>query len=160
MTAIRWICTVAAAAAMHTGGAAAGDLAAPTPLPEAPKLTEGEVQLVSREALLRVGSLDSYSEPDWVSALVAEGKLPPVSERLPETPIIEDMAVTPHGTGRYGGVLRHVTGGRPEGWNWGAGQTLGWGGLNMTHEECLTNTGSLWQVKDTGIDPLPNLASS
>ncbi len=44
-----------------------------------------------------------YHEAPALAALVAEGKLPPVAQRLPQAPEI----VTPHDrVGRYGGVLR------------------------------------------------------
>jgi peptide/nickel transport system substrate-binding protein len=51
------------------------------------------------------------------------------------------------GVGVYGDTLRHVIGGRPEGWNYGAGQTQGWGGIDIGLSECLTRTAPLFQVK-------------
>ncbi|MHA3979204.1 ABC transporter substrate-binding protein [Halovulum sp. GXIMD14794] len=138
----------------------AENIAAPVALPDAPALSADTSEPLPREALMRVETLANYSEPDWVSKLVAAGKLPSVAERLPKAPIVMDMTSTPHGVGRYGGVLRHVTGGRPNGWNWAAGQTQGWGGVNMTHQECLTNTGALWALEEGQSEPLPNLATN
>ena len=56
--------------------------------------------------------------------------------------------------------MRHVIGGRPEGWNYSAGQTQGWGGIDIGMFECLTRTAPLFQVEATDIEPLPNLAKS
>lgn len=139
---------------------AAQDLAGPTGLPKVPELPTGDVKTVDYDRLIAVKALDSYSEPDFVAEAVAAGKLPPVEERLPEKPLVLDMSVTPDGVGTYGGVLRHVTGGRPEGWNWNAGLHQGWGGLTMTTQECLVATGPMWQLSQDKIEPLPNLATS
>ena len=64
------------------------------------------------------------------------------------------------GIGVYGDVMRHVIGGRPEGWNYTAGQSQGWGGIDIGLSECLTRTGPLFQVKAEELQPLPNLAKS
>jgi len=66
----------------------------------------------------------------------------------------------PDGVGVYGDTLRHVIGGRPEGWNYGAGQTQGWGGIDIGLSECLTRTAPLFQVEAKDTEPLPNLAKS
>lgn len=151
---------VLSAVCLNAGPLASQEIVDPIPLPEAPALNAAKATPLRPSALMRIESLPAYSEPDWVSALVGEGKLPPVADRLPEKPIVMDMSATPDGTGRYGGVLRHVTGGRPNGWNWVAGQTQGWGGVNMTHQECLTNTAVLWRLEEDQTDPMPNLATS
>ena len=59
------------------------------------------------------------------------GKLPPVAERLPKEPLVYKTGNMPDGPGVYGDVMRHVIGGRPEGWNYLAGQTQGWGGIDI-----------------------------
>jgi peptide/nickel transport system substrate-binding protein len=66
----------------------------------------------------------------------------------------------PDGIGVYGGVMRHVIGGRPEGWNYSAGQSQGYGGIDIGLSECLTRTGPLFEVKPEELEPLPNLAKS
>ncbi|MDO6732259.1 ABC transporter substrate-binding protein [Marinovum sp. 2_MG-2023] len=132
----------------------------PTKLPEARALPTGDLKTVPYDQLISVRALESYSEPDFVAAAVAAGKLPPVADRLPAKPLVLDMSVTPDGTGVYGSVLRHVTGGRPEGWNWNAGLHQGWGGMTMTTQECLVSTGPMWQLSQDKIEPLPNLATS
>ena len=93
--------------------------------------------------------------------MVAAGTLPPVEERLPSEPLVHLTGAMVDGVGEYGGVFRHVIGGRPEGWNWLAGQHQGWGGINMAVQECLVRVGPLWQVKaEDQSGPLPNLAKS
>ena len=56
--------------------------------------------------------------------------------------------------------MRHVIGGRPQGWNFSAGQIQGWGGVDIGMFECLTRTGPLFEVKATELQPMPNLAKS
>ena len=107
------------------------------------------------------GAARRYSEPAWVTKqFVDTGKLPPVAERLPKEPLVYKTANMPDGVGAYGDVMRHVIGGRPEGWNYMAGQTQGWGGIDIGLSECLTRTGPLFMVEQEDLEPLPNLAKS
>jgi peptide/nickel transport system substrate-binding protein len=111
--------------------------------------------------ILEYKALPNYHEPQWVTTnFVDAGKLPPVAERLPKEPLVYKAANMPDGVGVYGGVLRHVIGGRPEGWNYTAGQSQGWGGIDIGLYECLTRTGPLFQIKAEELEPLPNLARS
>lgn len=134
----------------------------PTTPPDPPKFdAQGSPNLVGIDDILYFGTLPEYKEPDWVTEnFVAAGKLPPVAERLPKEPLIYKTSNMPDGVGRYGGTFRHVIGGRPEGWNWMAGQSQGWGGITIDMMECLTRTGPLFQVKGEELEPLPNLAKS
>ncbi|MDB5539679.1 MAG: periplasmic alpha-galactoside-binding protein [Devosia sp.] len=117
--------------------------------------------LVSISDILSFRALTEYHEPDWVTLnFVASGRLPPVQERLPREPLVYTAANMPDGIGVYGDVLRHITGGRPEGWNFMAGQSQGWGGIEFGMMECLTRTAPLFQVKPDELEPLPNLAKS
>ncbi|RUW98150.1 ABC transporter substrate-binding protein, partial [Mesorhizobium sp. M8A.F.Ca.ET.059.01.1.1] len=75
-------------------------------------------------------------------------------------PLVFKTANMPDGIGVYGDTMRHVIGGRPEGWNYGAGQTQGWGGIDIGLSECLTRTAPLFQVEAKDTEPLPNLAKS
>ena len=68
---------------------AAGELAAPIPYPE------GTVLAGSREPvkfdidqIVDHRSFDKYCEPEYLTKLVEEGKLPPVEERLPKEPFV------------------------------------------------------------------------
>jgi peptide/nickel transport system substrate-binding protein len=131
------------------------------PPPEAPKFdAQGEPVFVDRAEIYTYRALPSYAEPDWVTKFVEAGKLPPVAERLPKEPLVFEVANMPDGAGAYGDVMRHVIGGRPEGWNFWAGQSYGWGGIDIGMVECLTRTGPLFQVNAEDLQPLPQLAKS
>ncbi len=130
-------------------------------MPEEMSMSSLQYELLGRDELWTYKSLDSYSEAPFLSELVAAGELPPVEERLPDEPLVHLSGAMSDGIGEYGGVFRHVIGGRPEGWNWMAGQHQGWGGINMAMQECLVRVGALWQVKaEDQSGPLPNLAKS
>ncbi len=120
-----------------------------------------DYDLIGRSDIYSYGKLDNYSQAPFLDALVAAGKLPPVEQRLPNEPLIFKTNAMSDGLGEYGGVFRHVIGGRPEGFNWVAGQHQGWGGINMAVQECLVRQGPRWQVKgEDQSGPLPNLAKS
>lgn len=134
---------------------------APTTPPDPPKFeAQGEPVFVNRSDILEYKALSAYQEPEFVKAFVDAGKLPPVAERLPKEPMVYKTANQPDGTGVYGDVMRHVIGGRPEGWNYWAGQSYGWGGIDIGLVECLTRTGPLFTVNAADLQPLPNLAKS
>lgn len=137
------------------------EMAAPTAPPEAPKFdAQGEPTFVNRADLYEYKALPTYSEPAWVTAFVDAGKLPPVAERLPKEPLVFKTANMVDGNGVYGDVMRHVIGGRPEGWNFWAGRSYGWGGIDIGLVECLTRTGPLFTINSADLQPLPNLAKS
>ncbi len=133
---------------------------APTTPPDPPKFdAQLSPDFVSISDILEFKALPSYSEPEWVTKqFVDTGKLPPVAERLPKEPLVYKTANEPDGTGAYGDVIRHVIGGRPQGWNYAAGQIQGWGGIDIGLYECLTRTGPLFEVKADELEPMPNLA--
>ena len=141
--------------------AVSADVMAPTTPPDAPKFdAQGQPVFVNRSDIAEFKVLPAYNEPAWVKAFVDAGKLPPVAERLPKEPMVYKTANMPDGNGVYGDVMRHVIGGRPEGWNFWAGQSYGWGGIDIGLVECLTRTGPLFQVNATDLQPMPNLAKS
>ena len=156
----------AAVAALLVGVSAfavrAGTMATPEPVPDAPKFdAQGQITFVGIKDIAEYKALPEYHEPDWVTKnFVATGKLPPVKDRLPKEPMVYKTANMKDGIGVYGDVMRHVIGGRPEGWNYSAGQSQGWGGIDIGMSECLTRTGPLFQVKAEELEPLPNLAKS
>jgi peptide/nickel transport system substrate-binding protein len=132
-----------------------------TAAPDAPSFdAQGKVSFVGINDILEYKALPAYGEPDFVKALVDAGKLPPVAERLPKEPMVYKTGNMKDGIGVYGDVMRHVIGGRPEGWNYWAGQSQGWGGIDIGLQECLTRTGPLFQVKAEELAPLPNVAKS
>jgi peptide/nickel transport system substrate-binding protein len=134
----------------------------PTVVPEQPAFpAQGKITYVPRDSILEYKALPEYKEPDWVTEkFVKPGKLPPVAERLPKEPLVFKTGNMPDGIGVYGDTMRHVIGGRPEGWNYSAGQTQGWGGIDIEMSECLTRTAPLYQVEAKDVEPLPNLAKS
>ena len=135
------------------------EMAAPTAPPEAPKFdAQGEPVYVNRSDIADYMALPAYSEPAYVTEFVTAGKLPPVAERLPKEPMVYKTANMMDGPGVYGDVMRHVIGGRPEGWNFWAGQSYGWGGIDIGLVECLTRTGPLFEVNAADLQPMPNLA--
>jgi len=128
-------------------------------MPPEESMSAIEVEPLGRDELWEYRALDSYSQAPFLDALVESGELPAVAERLPDEPLVFKEAAMTDGIGEYGGVFRHVIGGRPEGWNWMAGQAQGYGGINMTVQECLVRNGPLWQVRaEEQSAPLPNLA--
>ena len=137
------------------------DVMAPTTPPDAPKFAaQGTPTFVNRSDIYVYKALPAYNQPDWVKAFEKAGKLPPLAQRLPKEPLVYKTANEPDGTGVYGDVMRHVIGGRPEGWNFWAGQTYGWGGIDIGLVECLTRTGPLFEVNSADLQPMPNLAKS
>ncbi|MGL4309780.1 MAG: ABC transporter substrate-binding protein [Paracoccaceae bacterium] len=144
-----------------SAGALQAEMLAPTAVPEPPVFeAQGQPVYVNRADIYEYKALPAYSEPAWVTAFVEAGKLPPVAERLPKEPLVYKTANMPDGPGVYGDVMRHVIGGRPEGWNFWAGQSYGWGGIDIGLVECLTRTGPLFEVNSEDLQPLPNLAKS
>ena len=131
-------------------------------LPDPPKFDAQQLpNFVSISDIMEYKALPEYHEPQWVTdQFVKTGKLPAVKDRLPKEPLVYKTANEPDGTGVYGDVLRHVIGGRPQGWNYAAGQIQGWGGIDIGMYECLTRTGPLFEVKANELEPMPNLAKS
>ncbi len=138
------------------------EMMAPTTPPDAPKFdAQGEPVFVNRSDIADYMALPTYSEPAWVTEkFVNTGKLPALADRLPKEPMVYKTANMPDGNGVYGDVMRHVIGGRPEGWNFWAGQSYGWGGIDIGLVECLTRTGPLFTVNPTDLQPMPNLAKA
>ena len=134
----------------------------PTTPPDPPKFdAQQSPNFVSISDIMEFKALPSYSEPEWMTKQFVEtGKLPAVAERLPKEPLVYKKSDMPDGIGEYGDVLRHVIGGRPQGWNYAAGQIQGWGGIDIGLYECLTRTGPLFEVKAEELAPMPNLAKS
>lgn len=130
------------------------------PYPEGAPLSIGrEPKKFALDEMIVYKALDSYSEPDWVSDLVAAGELPPVEDRLPKEPQVFLASGMSTGLGEYGGIWRDFSACPTEGWNLGAGQTQGWFGINTIYQEALVKTGAMWMRNDI-IEPMPNLAKS
>lgn len=132
----------------------------PSEYPE-PQLIMGsrEVQKLPLDQILTYKALDSYTEPDWVSDLVADGVLPPVEERLPLEPRVILESGMSDGLGVYGGVWRDFSACPTEGYNRGAGQSAGWFGIEAAAFASLLKSGPIYRRSDA-LEPLPYLAKS
>ena len=132
----------------------------PSEYPE-PQLIVGsrEPQKLPLDQIVAYKALDSYSEPDWISALVAEGALPPVEERLPLEPYVVLNSGMADGIGVYGGVWRDFSACPTEGYNRGAGQSAGWFGIEAAAFASLLKSGPIYRRSDS-LEPLPFLARS
>jgi peptide/nickel transport system substrate-binding protein len=130
--------------------------------PEPPKFeAQQSPDFVGIGDILEYKALPQYHEPAWVTEqYVKTGKLPPVGERLPKDPMVFKSSNMPDGIGVYGDTMRHVIGGRPQGWNFLAGNIQGWGGIDIGMYECLTRTGPLFTIRAEELEPMPNLAKS
>jgi peptide/nickel transport system substrate-binding protein len=125
---------------------------------EVPIGTGPEAVRFDVEEVLTYEALPEYDQPDWMDALVANGTLPPVEERLPNEPQVMLESGMSAGIGTYGGVWRDFSACPTEGWNLGAGQTQGWFGINIIYEEALLVVGPLFRSEK--VEPWPNLAKS
>ena len=131
--------------------------------PPAPDLDLGgtAVERMPISAMVTYMALDSYSEPEWVTALVEAGELPPIAERLPKEPKVILAAGMSDGIGIYGDVWRDFSACPTAGWNNGAGVTAGWFGIESMsfNYQALVKTGPLFRA-DQDVEPFPNLAKS
>ncbi len=139
--------------------AAEGELAGPIPYPEG-QVIEGSREPVTFEIdqMIDHRSFDEYCEPEWVTALVEAGELPPVEERLPVEPFVWQADFMSDGPGEYGGIFRGVWAVPLEGWNYNAGAVQGWFGIEAIVQEEPFATGAMFLTKN--VDPLPQLAKS
>jgi len=136
------------------------DVQGAIPYPEGVPMVGGsEPVKFALDEMIVYKALDSYSQPEWMDALVASGQLPPVEERLPKEPQVFLASGMSTGLGEYGGVWRDFSACPTEGWNLGAGQTQGWFGINIIYQEALVKTGPIWMRSDN-VEPFPNLAKS
>ena len=98
----------AAAAPKAEAPAVMGKVMAPIPYPDAPKLDMGgpvaKKQPISE--ILVYKALPEYHEPDWVTKLVKDGKLPAVKDRLPKEPQVVLTSGMSDGPGVYGDIWR------------------------------------------------------
>lgn len=142
---------------------AAVELQGPIPYPEPPALEIGG-EPVKRQPISEIvtyKALPEYKEPPWITELVKQGKLPPVEERLPKEPQVILTSGMADGIGVYGDVGRFFSACPTAGWNFMAGTTAGWFGIEHYSYayQALVLTGPLWRA-DQDVNPFPNLAKS
>lgn len=134
-------------------------LAGAIPYPDAPLMSGmREPKTFAVKDMIEFKKFDQYCEPAWVTDLVKAGKLPPVEERLPAEPFVWKDTFMSDGVGIYGGVFRGVWAANTEGWNWVAGASQGWFGIEAIVQEEPVQTGAMFLTKN--VEPLPQLAKS
>lgn len=145
-------------AAAEAAPPAAPQLAAPVEYPEA-QLIAGmrEPKVFPVSDIVEFKAFDEYCEPEWVTKLVEEGKLPPVKDRLPKEPLVFKDGFYSDGIGQYGGIWRDVWAVPLEGWNYNAGAIQGWFGIEAIVQEEPLNTGAMFLSE--GVTPIPFLAT-
>lgn len=119
------------------------------------RMLRGRLQL---EDIVEYRALESYNEAPELTALVEAGRLPPVEERLPREPRINKRGQMVDGPGVFGGVWRDTFAVPVESWNWGAGQTQGWFGINEMVQASLVDLFPMWMMENP--EPAPSLAKS
>ncbi len=93
--------------------------------------------------------ISRFNEAPMLSELVKQGKLPPVSERLPKEPLV---MVPVEEIGRYGGTWKRAVTGVIETWpprNFGETYTR-WGPTNLTN--VLPNVAESWTISKDARD--------
>ena len=135
----------------------------PIPYPDPNKLELGgaEVKRQPISEIVTYKALPEYHQPAWMDRLVAEGKLPPVKDRLPKEPQVYLKSGMKDGIGVYGDVWRGFSACPTAGWNNEAGVSSGWFGIESytTRYGSLVKTGPLFRA-DQDIEPMPELAKS
>jgi len=157
--------TPAAAAAAPAGAAGKyGPMPADAvEYPDANKIDLGgnPVKPVPIDQLVAYKALPAYKEPDWVTKLEKDGKLPAEKDRLPKEPKVILKSGMVDGVGVYGDVWRDFSACPTAGWNNGAGVTSGWFGIESMsfNYQSLVKTGPLYR-SNQDQEPFPNLAKS
>ncbi|MCB0085752.1 MAG: ABC transporter substrate-binding protein, partial [Caldilineaceae bacterium] len=133
------------------------------PYGDPPELDLGgaTVERMPIDQIVTYKALDEYHEPEWVTALVEAGELPPIEERLPAEPKVILTSGMSDGIGTYGDAWRDFSACPTAGWNNGAGVTAGWFGIESMsfNYQALVKTGPLFRA-DQDLEPFPNLAKS
>jgi peptide/nickel transport system substrate-binding protein len=133
------------------------------PYPEAVplSLTASEVKRLPIDQIVTYKALPEYHEPEWVTKLVNEGKLPPVKDRLPKEPQVYLKSGMKDGIGVYGDLWRGFSACPTAGYNDMAGTTMGWFGIESytSRYQSLIKTGPLYRATQD-IEPMPELAKS
>jgi len=135
----------------------------PIPYPDAPELGVGgaTVNRLPIDQIVTYKALPEYHQPAWMDKLVADGKLPPVAERLPKEPQVYLTSGMKDGIGVYGDVWRGFSACPTAGYNQMAGTTMGWFGIDSytIQYQALVKTGPLYRA-DQDIQPMPETAKS
>ena len=140
-----------------SGGAAAAAVSPiPYPANPSPLDSSSKIKYYSLDQVIEYRGLPRYSEPEYVTALVRQGRLPPVEQRLPPKPQVIKTSFMSDGAGQYGGVFANVFAAPCDGWNFVAGTSVGWFGIESMYVQCLLASGPAYLRKDKN-EPFPNL---
>jgi len=138
---------------------AEGEVVPAVAYPEGQAVAGGaEAVKFALDEIYEVRALDSYCEPEWVTELVEQGKLPPIEERLPKEPWVYKEGFPSTGPGEYGGIWRGVWAANTEGWNFAAGVSQGWFGIEAAIQEEPFATGPMFLTQD--VSAIPQLVKS
>jgi len=142
------------------GSSAAATTVTPIPYPANPSPLDSaaKIKRYSLDQVIEYKALPSYSEPDYVTDLVKQGKLPPVEQRLPAKPQVIKTSFMSDGAGQYGGVFANVFAAPCDGWNFVAGTSVGWFGIEAMYVQCLLSSGPAYLRNDKN-EPFPNLVT-
>jgi peptide/nickel transport system substrate-binding protein len=142
------------------GGSTGSAVASPIPYPANPSPLDSssKIKYYKLSDVIEYRALSRYSEPDYVNALVRQGALPPVEQRLPQAPQIIKTSFMSDGGGQYGGVFANVFAVPIEGWNFPAGAVCGWFGIEAMYATCLLSSGPAYLRNDAN-EPFPNVAT-
>lgn len=143
--------------------AAVGQVMSAVEYPEPNEIGVGGLE-VNRQPLTQIvtyKAMDKYQQAPWLDALVADGTLPPVEERLPKEPQVYLTSGMTDGLGTYGDLWRAFSACPTAGWNNMANVSSGWFGIESytTRYGSLVKTGPLYRV-DQDVEPMPELAKS
>jgi len=139
-----------------TSGRGAAVQPIPYPVNPSPLDSSAKIKKYSLDQVIEYRGLPRYSEPDYVNALVRQGRLPPVEQRLPPKPQVIKTSFMSDGAGQYGGVFANVFAAPCDGWNFVAGTSVGWFGIEAMYVQCLLASGPAYLRSDKN-EPFPNL---
>jgi len=135
----------------------------PIPYPDPPKLdvAGGTAKKLPMNQIVTYKALPKYNQAPSLDKFVQSGALPPVEQRLPKEPAVMMTAGMKDGIGVYGDVWRGFSACPTAGYNFMAGVTSGWFGIdsyNLSYG-ALVKTGPLFRA-DQDIEPMPEVAKS
>jgi len=155
--------TLVAITAVPAPATAQAQVKPPIPYPDPNKLDVGgtAVQKLPISQIVTYKALPKYHQAPWLDKMVASGQLPPVEQRLPKEPQIYLKSGMKDGIGVYGDLWRGFSACPTAGYNFMAGATMGWFGIESytTDYDVLVKTGPLYRA-DQDIEPMPELAKS
>jgi peptide/nickel transport system substrate-binding protein len=133
----------------------------PYPDPNDLGLGGGTVKRLPINQIETYKALPKYQQAPSLDKFVASGQLPPVEKRLPKEPAVMLASGMKDGLGVYGDLWRGFSACPTSGYNFMAGVSLGWFGIEdySVHGSALVSTGPLFRV-DQDVEPIPNTAKS